>query len=126
MCLVTIGYYRSLEVIWRSFGGPKLKFDLHYRLSIQKNLSQCEIWQVMFSGHYWSLEVMWRSFGGHLFAPNSILISPIDLASQKTYKKTYYMPYGRFDLRFMFSGHYRSLEVIWRSFRGHLVAETQF
>ena len=48
--------------------------------------------RVMFSRHCRSLEVIKRSFGAHLMTPNSILMSTIESASQKTYKKTYCMP----------------------------------
>ena len=48
-------------------------------------------------------------------APKSNSISKIDSAFRKPIKETYYISSGRFGERFMLSGHYGSLEVIWRS-----------
>ena len=77
--------------------------------------------KVMFSGHYGSLEVIQRSFGGHLVTRNSNLMSAIDSASKKPMKRHITCLKVRFGKKVMFSGPYGSLEVIQRSFRGHLV-----
>ena len=52
---------------------------------------------------------------------NSILISAIDPAFQKTYEKHITCPEVRFVKDVMFSGTYGSLEVTKRSFGGHRV-----
>ena len=65
-----------------------------------------------------SLEVSSRLFGCYLVAPNSNLISAIDSASPKAYKKTHCMQKGRFDARIMFSGNFGS-------FGGHGLGSTQ-
>ena len=51
-------------------------------------------------------------------APISNLMRAIDSAYQQTKKRHITCPQVRFGKRVMFSGHYRSLEVILRSFGG--------
>ena len=52
---------------------------------------------------------------------NSNMISAVDPASKKPMKRHITCPKVRFGGKVMFSGHYGSLEVIQRSFGGHLV-----
>ena len=125
------GPYGPHEVIQRSFGGHLVTrnsnlmraIDSAYQKTQKKTYSmpQSEIWQKSFVLRSLSLEVIQRSFGGHLVTRNSNLMSAIDSASTKTYEKTYNMPQSEIWLERYVTGHYWSLEVIQRSFGGHLV-----
>ena len=77
--------------------------------------------KVTFTGHYWSLEVIQRSFGGHLVIRNTNLMCAIDSVLKKPMKRHITCPKVRFGKKVTFTGHYWSLEVIKRSFGGHLV-----
>ena len=113
------------EVILRSFGELKLKADKRNRVSVPKYLWK-DIWHArkgdlakkfccdVSIGHL-------RSFGGHLVTRNSNMIGTIDSALKKPMKRHISCPKVRLGKKVIITGHYWSLEVIWRSFGGHFV-----
>ena len=110
----------------RSFDDLELKSDKRIWLSIKKNL-----WKDILHAQKWNLvrklffQVLMgqlRSFGGHLVTQNSNMIGTIDSAlKKKPMKRHITCPKVRFGKKDTFTSHYWSLEVIWRSFWGHLV-----
>ena len=107
------------EVILRSFGVSELKSDNRNRVSVPKYLWK-DIWHArkgdlakkfccdVSIGHL-------RSFGGHLVTRNSNMIGTIDSALKKPMKRHISCPKVRLGKKVIITGHYWSLEVIWRS-----------
>ena len=89
--------------VWRHQMNSKITLSKSHKT--RKKTLHTPKWDLVGSYVKRSFWVTWGLLEGYLFDQTQLWYRNRDSASQKPYKKTYYMPKGRFGNRFMIKGH---------------------